>query len=81
MNKLDFDNKFQVLSNAGDGNCLFLAISQIDKRFDHDQLRKKVCAFYKKLDRDSDVDPDSLLGKLRTQMIWDNIEYHAKSWM
>jgi hypothetical protein len=79
MKKIDFDNKFQVLTNAADGNCLFLAISQLDERFDHLVLRKKLCTFYKKLVIKANVSDDSLLGKLRIQMIMDNIEYDENS--
>jgi hypothetical protein len=79
MKKQEFDRNFKVLENAGDGNCLFLAISQIDHRLNHKELREEVCIFYRELSKDAKikVDENSLIGKLRTQMVWDNIEYDA----
>ena len=32
-----------ILENKGDGNCLFLAIEQLDKTYNHTILRKNVC--------------------------------------
>jgi hypothetical protein len=34
---------FSILENKGDGNCLFLAIEQLDKTYNHTVLRKNVC--------------------------------------
>ena len=39
----ELNTLFSILENKGDGNCLFLAIEQLDKTYNHTILRKNVC--------------------------------------
>jgi hypothetical protein len=39
----ELHTRFSILENKGDGNCLFLAIEQLDNTYNHNSLRKNVC--------------------------------------
>ena len=47
----ELHKKYSVLDNKGDGNCLFLAVSQLDSKYTHDLIRKEVCNKWKELKR------------------------------
>jgi hypothetical protein len=39
----ELNTQFSILENKGDGNCLFLAVEQLDHTYNHTVLRKNVC--------------------------------------
>ena len=74
-----FYDKFHVIENKGEGDCLFLSICQQDGRYSTaPQLRKALCDFYNDFIFEMSVyDESSLQYKLCMQHLADNIEYHA----
>ena len=61
----EFKAKYTPLTNLADGNCLFMSVAQLDDRFTHEQLRQKVCDFYKDFIAEEDIYPmDSILYQL-----------------
>ena len=62
----EFKAKYKTLKNLADGNCMFMSVAQLlDNRFSHEQLRQKVCDFYKDFIAEEDIYPmDSILYNL-----------------
>ena len=60
----NFDKRFEVITTRGDGNCLFHAVCQQDKRYKYKQLREKVCNYYLELDKTNHPVEDTLQWKL-----------------
>jgi len=77
-----FYDKFHVIENKGEGDCLFLSICQQDERYPTaPKLRKALCDFYKEFNFDmmSVFSESSLQYKLCMQYLADNIEYNART--
>ena len=70
----EFNKYFEVLPAKGDGNCLFYSVEQLDKKYDYKELRKLVCKYYKKFDKNGNYPEGSIGYKLQMQMIADNDE-------
>jgi hypothetical protein len=71
---------FNVLENPADGNCLFYAISQClynGSYTKHNEIRKKVCDFYKTFDFERDYPEGSLEYKLKMELLFDE-DNHKK---
>ena len=41
ISQKEMNEKYDILENSGDGNCLFLAIEQLDDRYTHEELRNR----------------------------------------
>tara|TARA_B100000886_G_scaffold321418_1_gene263596 strand:- start:1221 stop:2063 length:843 start_codon:yes stop_codon:yes gene_type:complete len=49
ISEKELSEKYNVFENSGNGDCLFLAIEQLDDRYGHKELRNKVCNSWKKM--------------------------------
>ncbi len=66
-------NEFFVVRNAiGDGNCLFHSVSTLVPQYNHTQLRKMVCDYYKTFNRRRNYPDGTLKNFLKIQLISDD---------
>jgi len=74
------NNLFRNLENQADGNCLFYAISQClynGSYAKYNEIRKKVCDFYKTFDFEREYPEGSLEYKLKMELLFDE-DNHKK---
>ena len=53
ISEKELSEKYNIFENSGNGDCLFLAIEQLDDRYGHKELRNKVCNSWKKMKLES----------------------------
>jgi hypothetical protein len=76
IDKKKIDNLFEIIENDGKGNRLFYSLSQIftesNSQKKHNELRKKVCDFYKKFNLNTPYNIDSVEEKIQLLLLTDN---------
>ena len=79
VNTEKIDLLFDIITNSGQGNCLFFSLSQIfsedNSQKDHAKIRKTVCDFYKTFGLDNQYDADSIEQKIQLSLLVDNKHY------
>lgn len=79
INTEQIDLLFDIITNSGQGNCLFFSLSQIfsedSSQKDHAKIRKMVCDFYKTFDLYNQYDADSIEQKIQLSLMVDNTHY------
>jgi len=74
------NSMFRNLENPADGNCLFYAVSQClynGNYAKHNEIRKKVCDFYKTFDFEREYPEGTLEYKLKMELLFDD-DNHKK---
>ena len=79
VNTEKIDLLFDIITNSGQGNCLFFSLSQIfsedNSQKDHAKIRKTDCDFYKTFGLDNQYDADSIEQKIQLSLLVDNKHY------
>lgn len=83
ISNIEFNNKFKIISNKADGNCLFESIENAliysEYEFKHGitdskKIRKMVGEFYRNFDRDKDYPENTIEYRIKMGILFDNID-------